>query len=418
LSAPSAAELRRRLRAVIGPRAPLLKALIDSLREVQQPGYLVGGPVRDLILGQPIGDLDVLVPESVEAVARELAVRAGGRAVQRPRFRTATVESRWGSVDFVAARREHYSRPGALPAVEAGPIDVDLGRRDFSVNCLALPITSRERHILDPHGGFADLKAKRLRVLHDQSFVDDPTRLFRAVRYSARLGLKLESGTLKLVRDAVTKGRVSLLSPARVLHEIQKLIAEAKSAPAVAQTAARGLLAAASPNWKTPEARTLRRFDRLKTQPPWPGARDTFDVGLALLLGESTPQARKRVLERLGLSGKAAARPLAALSALRRHSKFLAEPRSPGALDARLAEEPADNLVFLHCVLPAAGARQLVRFSTELRPRPSPLSGRDAVALGVEGPAIGAFLRAARTRALDGKTTDDTWRQRWLRARR
>lgn len=418
MSAPSAAELRRRLRAVIGPRAPLLKALTDSLRAVREPGYLVGGPVRDLILEQPIGDLDVLVPERVEAVARELAVRAEGRAVLRPRFRTATVESRWGSVDLVAARREHYSRPGALPTVEAGPVDVDLGRRDFSVNCLALPMTSRERQVLDPQGGIADLKAKKLRVLHDQSFVDDPTRLFRAVRYGARLGLKLESGTHKLMRDAVASGRVSLLSPARVLHEIQKLIAEAKSARAVAQTAARGLFAAASPNWKAPEARAMRRWDQLKTRPPWPGAIGSFDVGLALLLGASTPRARRQILQRLGLSGKAAARPLAALSARRRHSKFLCEPRSPGALDARLADEASESLVFLHCVLPAAGARQLVQFSTEISSRPSPLSGRDAIALGVKGPAIGAFLRAARKRALDGKATDNTWRQRWLRARR
>jgi tRNA nucleotidyltransferase (CCA-adding enzyme) len=170
---------------------------LEAVREAaDDPVYLVGGAVRDLLLGRGRSDIDLVVVGD----AGGLAARLGAEAVEHERFATAKVELDGHEVDIASARTETYPSPGALPVVEpAGSIEADLGRRDFTINAMAVPL-SGDAGPIDPHGGRADLEDGLLRVLHARSFEDDPTRAIRAARYAARLGLRLEQGTEALLR--------------------------------------------------------------------------------------------------------------------------------------------------------------------------------------------------------------------------
>src|SRR5215216_406156 len=172
---------------------------LDRVREAA-PGtavYLVGGAVRDLVLGRERADLDLVVEGDPAALGRRL----GGEIRTHERFSTATVHLNGGELDLATSRSESYARPGALPDVRPAPLADDLARRDFTINAMALPITG-EPKLIDPHCGLADLRRGTLRVLHERSFVDDPTRALRAARYAARYGFALEPETERLLRDA------------------------------------------------------------------------------------------------------------------------------------------------------------------------------------------------------------------------
>ena len=152
-------------------------ALRRRALEHSLPAYLVGGPVRDGLMGAPIRDLDFVVEGDAPAVARQLADELGGRALTYDRFGTATVVLEDCRVDLVTARQEVYPHPGALPQVSPGTIFDDLARRDFSINALALPLTESRPKVLDPLGGIGDIDRGLIRVLHGNSFVDDATRI-------------------------------------------------------------------------------------------------------------------------------------------------------------------------------------------------------------------------------------------------
>ena len=146
--------------------------------------YVVGGAVRDALLGQVPRELDLVVEGDAVPVARRAAERVGGALTVHERFGTATVLTDGFAFDLAGARRERYPRPGALPEVELGAsIEEDLARRDFTVNAMAVPCSTATR--TDWPGAREDLEAGVLRVLHDRSFVDDPTRMLRLVRYAA-----------------------------------------------------------------------------------------------------------------------------------------------------------------------------------------------------------------------------------------
>jgi len=184
----------------------------------EAPVYLVGGSVRDALLGLPSANLDL----AVEGDGIELAKRLGGELIRtHPQFGTAVIEIDGLVIDVATARTESYPAPGALPEVEPASIEDDLARRDFTINAMAVPL-SGEPALIDPHGGLADLEQGLLRVLHDRSFVDDPTRALRAARYAARLGLRLESGTEQLLRAA----DLSTAGSYRLDRELARLDAE------------------------------------------------------------------------------------------------------------------------------------------------------------------------------------------------
>lgn len=182
---------------VLAPRVTALPycELIESVGGGST--YLVGGTVRDLLLGRDPTDLDFAVDGPLEPILERL----GGDAIQHPQFETASVSLPDGVViDLARTRSESYPKPGALPEVRLAPIEVDLGRRDFTINAMAVPLSHPDQ-LIDPHHGRPDLAKGLLRALHANSFRDDPTRALRASRYAARLGLEMEEGTESQLGD-------------------------------------------------------------------------------------------------------------------------------------------------------------------------------------------------------------------------
>ena len=346
--------------------AAALRAAHPELAAVEaaatEPVYVVGGAVRDLLLGRGRADLDLVVVGDAAA----LAARLGAAPREHERFGTAKVEVGGRELDIATARTEAYARPGALPDVEpAASIEADLGRRDFSVNAMAIPLAGEPR-LLDPHGGRADLEAGLLRVLHSRSFADDPTRAIRAARYAARLGFGLEPETERLLR-ATDLTRVSV---DRREAELLRLASEA-SAP--------------------------RGFELLVkwglVQPRWQG------VELAAAVGEMLGAAPWDEL----LTGPERAR--AVLDAA------LGPVRGEEALAAAKPERPSEavdlargrDLVEL-ALARALGAVWLDDYLREWSAVTLEIDGADLIATGVpEGEALGRGLRAALRAKLDGE---------------
>src|SRR3954451_10125062 len=186
---------------------------------------VVGGAVRDVLLGLTPHELDFVVEGDAVAVARRAAERLGGRVTVHERFGTATVEASDATFDLAGSRRERYERPGALPDVELGAsLPEDLARRDFTVNAIALHLADGE--LIYHDGACEDLEAGVLRVLHDGSFRDDPTRLLRLARYAARLAFSAEPRTDQLAAEAVAGGALDTVTGARLGAELGLLLGE------------------------------------------------------------------------------------------------------------------------------------------------------------------------------------------------
>ena len=191
--------------------------------------------MRDLLLGSAPRELDVVVAGDAAALARELAARLGAGATLHDRFGTAMLEWDGGRVDIAERRAESYPAPGALPEVRPGTSEEDLARRDFTVNAIAVALGGARRGELTcAEHALEDLDAGRLRVLHERSFIDDPTRLLRLARYRARLGFELEPDTAALASRALGRGALMTVSRARLGAELRLALGEADAPAALA----------------------------------------------------------------------------------------------------------------------------------------------------------------------------------------
>lgn len=224
----------------------LLRTAASCAAQLGYRVYLVGGSVRDILLGCPNVDIDLSVEGDGLRLAEALAGAVGGSISARSPFGTAHVKGHNMAIDVATARKERYPYPGALPVVTGGTLADDLLRRDFTVHAMACGIMPDcWGALLDPHGGQADLDARQLRVLHETSFVDDPTRLVRAVRYGARLRFSLEERTERLLRrDRAGLGR---LSGTRRWKELHRVLDESQPERALLWCDRLGLLAAIHP---------------------------------------------------------------------------------------------------------------------------------------------------------------------------
>lgn len=340
-------------------RLPAIAAVRAALGS--ERAYLVGGAVRDLLLGVAHPDLDI----AVEGDAAQLARRLGGALAEHERFATATAEVEGVRVDLATARSERYPRPGALPEIAPATIEADLARRDFTINAMAIPLAGAPR-LLDPHGGLADLRERLLRVLHERSFEDDPTRALRAARYRARLELELEPRTAELIAAA----DLATVSADRVEAELRRLAAEPDPAPGFELLAELGL-AGVEPG----AGRRVAEALELLTRPGWGELLDR--AGAVLAAARRDP------------AGDGAARELAR-----------ERPGLP-SLGVRLARgrAPQDLLVAR-----LAGAAWLDEYVAAWRRVALEIGGEDLIAAGVpEGRAIGRGLSAALEAKLDGR---------------
>jgi tRNA nucleotidyltransferase/poly(A) polymerase len=201
------------------PQKHALDLVRETAIEKNVRPYLVGGPVRDLLLGRNAFDVDLALEDDSAAFARALAKRVNGRVKSFPQFLTyKVVAADMPEIDIATARKERYRKPGALPLVSPGRLKDDLLRRDFSINAIALDVLTSALH--DPTNGERDLRDRVIRVLHEESFLDDPTRIFRAIRLARRLDFALERHTAKLLRDAIDNGALGTVTKERLWREL------------------------------------------------------------------------------------------------------------------------------------------------------------------------------------------------------
>lgn len=344
------------------------------------PAHLVGGAVRDLLLGRVPSEIDL----AVEGPVDELARRLGGSDVEHERFGTATVRAGDCVFDLAATRAESYARPGALPDVRPAGIDADLARRDLTVNALALDL--RDGRLRGAPGALEDLWEGRLRVLHDASFRDDPTRLWRMARYSARLGFVVEPHTAALAAAAVAAGAPATVSGERIGGELRLALAEPDPVCALEATVGLGLLPGGPPDRERVRA-------ALALLPPGEGRGDLVVLGatasadpgaLGFTAAEREVVRRARDAPRLARAARAAP--------------------SASAVAAALRGEPVEAVVLAG----ADGAERAVRrWLDELRHVRLAITGDDLLAAGLSpGPVVGRALRHALDLRLDGELGD------------
>jgi tRNA nucleotidyltransferase (CCA-adding enzyme) len=217
-------------------RLELLRLLAGQAEAHQVPLYIVGGSVRDLLLGRRLNDFDLIVEGDAIALGRSLSSKYGGAVTAHTKFGTAkwffpeSLRADHESIDLISARSETYKHPAALPTVRLGSIADDLRRRDFTINALAVRLDgSHFGELRDDLNGAEDLQKGMIRVLHPGSFIDDPTRMYRAVRYEARYGFKIAEDTLALIPEA--RPFVEKLSAQRIRHELDLILEEPNAVP-------------------------------------------------------------------------------------------------------------------------------------------------------------------------------------------
>lgn len=424
---PSGQPQRRRVdaqleRALPAQTVALVRRIADVAHEMEYNVYFVGGLVRDLLLGAPIFDIDIVVEGDAILLARRLTQRFGGRVVAHASFGTAkwllepTVwqeaigapppEPELRSIDFATARTEFYTYPTALPVVERSAIKQDLHRRDFTINTLAIRLDPPHwGELLDFYGGEADLQNKIIRVLHSLSFIDDPTRILRAARLEARLGFHLDPRSEGLIANALPM--LSRMSGDRIRHELEQILDEKEPERAICRLDELGLLAHLHPNLRC-DRWLMARFRAVRSEldPAVWGLQpaDRRLVYLALLLYRLELQPLKEVLERLKMP-RAEADEVEMMPELRRTLRSIVFARKASAVYRAFRLYPPRILAVGWLASERGGARaRLWRFQTEYRRVEPLLGGDDLKALGLKpGPLFGRLLEALRDARLDGQ---------------
>jgi tRNA nucleotidyltransferase (CCA-adding enzyme) len=388
----STEDLRERVRRLQG-----MERLLPALQGLP-PTYLVGGSVRDLLLGMPAADhLDLAIEGDARSVARALAERLSGEAREYERFGTAVVRVEGFEYDMATTRRETYDAPGALPRVEEAPLSEDLVRRDFAVNAMAVGLRGDDlAHLYDPHRGLQDLEAGLLRVLHDESFSDDPTRLLRGVRFEARLDFHLEPGTEVLARDAVGSSALSTVSSDRVGRELIKTLEEQSAPTAVRRMGELGIDRALHPALAPdPQLVESARLGAVTI-----GA-NRVTTELAAMVTEEAQELDLWVASLPLEAGERDAVSRAARVAPRLAEALRERQHTPSELRALLGAEPPEALALAMAL--GAPAEPLMHWAGELSLVTLEIGGDDLLAAGVkEGPAIGRALEETLRRKLDG----------------
>lgn len=330
-------------------------------REASEPVYLVGGAVRDLLLGLPRADVDLVVVGD----AAGLAARLGGGGAGHERFGTVKVELDGHELDLATARSETYPQPGALPVVApAQTIEEDLDRRDFTINAMAIPLADDPR-LIDPRGGRDDLGRGLLRVLHARSFEDDPTRAIRAARYASRYGFTLEPETDRLLR----RTDLATVSAERRRAELERLAAEPTGAVGLGLLAGWGVI-----DLRPGGVELMGAVEDLLKAPHW---------------AELVPREQALIAAALGPAGA---------------EEVLASMWAPNPGEGVELAERRDPVELI--LARAMGASWLDQYLTIWRDVRLEIDGGDLLAKGIpEGPAVGRGLRAARLRKLEGEVS-------------
>ncbi len=410
--------------------------LIDTIAShAQKRGFnlfLVGGVVRDIILGLPNQDLDFVLEADAIRFADELAAQFGGTVLAHKPFGTAiwTLDSCAAEnlmlpahqipqhIDFARARSETYKHPAALPTVAPADIQSDLRRRDFTLNTLAIQLSPAQEsgQLLDECGGFADLQNGLIAILHDRSFIDDPTRILRAMRISLRLGFIIEARTDKLMRAALPQlGRVT--GP-RLVNEIDLILREPKAGEILLQLQDLGALKSIQPAFRvSPDLPDqLTRFR--ETTAPWQATIDKHCVLWSLLLAAVPEGDADAICQRLSLS-RTLTKSIGACARLIDAADILRDGKSPPSQAAQILDgllEPALHAAWLLLADSPTAQNKLLDYMNKWRHQRPSISGADLEQMGIPpGPRYKRILDALRFAWIDSKINSPKQEQAYLR---
>ncbi len=400
--ADGAASIAGQLRA--SPRLRQAADAVAALGDRAEGVYLVGGTIRDILLGEESFDVDIAVEGDAIAFAYELAKALGGRATPHHKFGTAIVS--YGEnerIDVVTTRTEFYDAPGALPTVERAGLREDLYRRDFTINAMAASLTPDDfGRLVDPFGGRGDLEARVLRVLHNLSFIDDPTRIFRGIRYEARHGFRFDEHSARLVRGCIEMGLVGDLSSSRMRDELVALLEDPGAADGIRRLGELGADRAIHPHLRGDEvaARLFSQAVALRNElavdvPTW-------RIGLAALAHEMTSDEAYGWLERLKVRRRDADRIVGAVTVGPRIAERLRDESLDPSQVVALADPFSPDAPLL--ALAREDRAELRDYFSRLRDVDLEIGGADLIAMGLlESPRIGDILSELRRRKLNGE---------------
>ncbi len=363
--------------------------------------YLVGGVVRDLLLRRANLDLDLVVEGDAINLAQQLAESTQGKMITHPRFNTAKLRWNKWSVDLATARSETYDRPGALPKVKPGSLANDLFRRDFTINTMAIElIPNRYGQLIDPYRGRDDLEYRFIRVLHERSFIDDSTRIWRGLRYEQRLNFQLEPNTLQLLKRDIPM--LDTISGDRIRHELELILKEELPEKILCRAEELKVLLKLHPALKgdswLAEKFGQARFSNLPLSVLY----------MALLAYRLTNEESEELISRLRLP-KSIAQTLRDTNSLKAKLESLADPKlAPSIIYSILHGYSLTAITANSLATDSLVAHQHIQtFLTKLRYVKPSLTGNDLQEMGIApGPRMKEILQRLHQARLDGKVTD------------
>ncbi len=423
----------RNVKKIIKDRLPhdifaLLQRCGEFSRDMGFQLYIVGGFVRDILLDRDNLDVDLVVEGEGVTFARRLARELGGRVRAHHKFQTAVVILDNGQkIDVATARLEYYEHPAALPTVELSSIKMDLYRRDFSINALAVHLNPDNfGKLVDFFGGQRDIKDKVIRVLHSLSFVEDPTRIIRAIRFERRFAFRIGSQTEKLIKNAVDLNIFHKLSGSRIFHELKMIFEENNPLGCIARMEHFGLLRNIHPLLKlTPSInnilleteKVINWFQLLYTE-------EEIQKWLLYLLGllNTINDAQAKIIfNRFSISPKQEKGFFVLRGQIREAVAGLYQWQRkqgrPSDLYFILSPLSAEGLLFLMARSQKEDLRKKISyFITRLRNIQPQLSGKDLKKMGIEpGPVYGRILQGLKAARIDGLSDDFLVQKEWVK---
>jgi tRNA nucleotidyltransferase (CCA-adding enzyme) len=372
--------------------------LADSRREKL---YLVGGVVRDLLLDKTNFDIDLVVEGDAISLAQSLMDNEAGKTTTYKRFNTAKLKWHNWSIDLASARRESYAQPGALPAVEPGALYDDLFRRDFTINAMAIGLNPEGYgFLIDPYGGQKDLRGRKIRILHQKSFLDDSTRIWRGIRYEQRLDFQIEPETLHLLKLDIPL--LDTISGDRILYELECILQEEFPEKVFRRAEELGVLVKLNPSlkgdgWLAEKFQQAREVS-LPSHPP-------IGLYLALLAYPLDNEQRERLSSYLRLT-KTLAKTLRDTGIIKARLHELADPGLKSSAIYHLLQGYSLQAITA-CLIATDSpvAKQHINlFLDKLRLTKTILTGNDLIKMGIDpGPRIKEILDKLLDARLDGR---------------
>jgi len=378
----------------------LVKGISGQAAKRGQRVYLVGGVVRDLLLGYPNFDLDLVVEGDAVKLAQQVAETSQAKLLAHHRFGTAKLRYDNFTLDLATARKETYAKPGALPTVTPGTLKDDLVRRDFSINAMAISLAANDYgELVDPYQGKKDLEHCLIRILHPESFSDDATRILRAIRYEQRLSFELEAQTAQLLKRDIPM--LDTISGDRIRHELELILKEKRPELVIKRLAELGVLPRISPFLKG-DGWIAEKFDRARqlkkpTQLP--------SLYFCLLIYSFSVTEIEQLLARLNISAKLS-RAMRDTLRLKTSLPLLNKPSLKPSEIYYLLREYESVAIQANAIASESSTahRYLQLFLTKLRYVRTSLDGEELKRLGISaGPEMGKVIQLLHKAKLDGE---------------